>query len=482
MSDNGRTRASIRDIMAARAENMTPKQRAELPRDFVAYRPELYNNLITPSYVHGYSLAIEYIQNWFVNKFNKNYFKYIHINGKHVLDDWKHFNNYHIVREKPMLAIVPNVEFDHDREQIDMYGMDQKLLLKRSNYQQSFFKDYELMNFIYMQMKELKMEFNFKIRLNSRSEQLDLYQRMELYFRIGTTQTDHISADFHIPYDIMLNIACNSGFEIKDNTIVDLCSFINYINSHSELPVIYKMRAINQKPEFFIRAKNLRVHISTLDKLQMDDGERVGKLDDNFHIELRCTLTMPIPHFFVYFCQQPITYTMGVNERNSSSIGVYSIHSTEILPQNHLGWNELVVTGYITEPGEKFIDLNPLINEGNGELPLVLNYCKKHGIDPNTFLDICIFRGDVPNRLVSTHMDFDTGIIYFKEPIGDTKKLALYNKLIEEDGDKNTIINLSKQLSYDLDIVIYADRSFMNSVILNINNSYKGNRIDTPGK
>ena len=74
MSDNGRTRASIRDIMAARAESMTPQQRAELPRDFVAYRPELYNNLITPSYVHGYSLAIEYMQNWFVNKFNKNYF------------------------------------------------------------------------------------------------------------------------------------------------------------------------------------------------------------------------------------------------------------------------------------------------------------------------------------------------------------------------------------------------------------------------
>ena len=79
-------------------------------------------------------------------------------------------------------------------------------------------------------------------------------------------------------------------------------------------------------------------------------------------------------------------------------------------------------------------------------------------------------------------MDFDTGIIYFKEPIGDTKKLALYNKLVHEDSDKNTIINLSKQLSYDLDIVIYADRSFMNSVILNINNTYKGNRIDTPGK
>ncbi len=246
------------------------------------------------------------------------------------MDDWKHFNNYNIVREKPMLAIVPTVDFDNDREMRDAYLMDHTLLIKRSNFQQSFLKDYNTNTFLYLQMRELKMDFTFKVRLNSRSEQLDLFNKMELWFKIGATQSEYISADFHIPYDIMLNIASDNGFEVKNDKIVDIYKFLTYLNSHSDIPFIFKMRAINQKPEFFIRVKDLYTHISTIDKLQMDDGEKQGKLDTNFHIEMRCTLRIPIPHFYAYFNQKPIAYTIGANEYNGGTIGIYTINSFEI--------------------------------------------------------------------------------------------------------------------------------------------------------
>ena len=200
-------KVSINDIINYKIDQMTPEEkRVAVPRDFVAYRPKLHKNLVCPSYVHGYSLAIEYMKKWFLSKFDKNYFKFVHINGKHVLDDWKHFNNYNIVREKPMLAIVPTIDYDNDRDQRDSYLMDQSMMLKRSNFQQSFFKDYKRMNFLYLQMRELKMDFTFKVRVNSRSEQLDLFNRMELWFRIGSTQHEYISADFHVPYDMAMSI------------------------------------------------------------------------------------------------------------------------------------------------------------------------------------------------------------------------------------------------------------------------------------
>lgn len=447
-----RERVSIKEIMNHKQENMTPKERANLPRDFVDYKPQLYRNLVVPSYVHGYSLAIEYMKKWFLSKFNKNYFKYVHINGKHVLDDWKHFNNYNIVREKPMLAIVPTVDFDNDREMRDAYLMDHTLLIKRSNFQQSFLKDYQTNTFLYLQMRELKMEFTFKVRVNSRSEQLDLFNKMELWFKIGATQSEYISADFHIPYDIMLNIASDNGFEIKNDKIVDIYKFLTYLNSHSDIPFIFKIRAINQKPEFFIRVKDLYTHISTIDKLQMDDGERQGKLDTNFHIEMRCTLRIPIPHFYAYFNQKPIAYTIGANEYNGGTIGIYTINSFEIMPENDRGWGQIAVVGYMTEKGEEFIDLSSILYNG-GELGKVIEYTKNNGINPNLFLDIKVYRGDVPNKLIYTSMDYNNNYLYFEKP---------------QDREE------------DVDIVIYGDREYMNNVLLTIDN-FEDSRIKGTG-
>ena len=62
----------------------------------------------------------------------------------------------------------------------------------------------------------------------------------------------------------------NSAFnlEIKNGEIVDIIEFLNYVNSHSDLPFLFKIRAINQKAEFFIRMKDLYTHISCIDKPQ----------------------------------------------------------------------------------------------------------------------------------------------------------------------------------------------------------------------
>ena len=48
---------------------------------------ELYTNLAIPSYVHAYSVAIDYMYKWFEKKFEKDFFVGgIYVDGKHVLE------------------------------------------------------------------------------------------------------------------------------------------------------------------------------------------------------------------------------------------------------------------------------------------------------------------------------------------------------------------------------------------------------------
>ena len=426
----------------------------KLPRDFMDYRPSLYSTLMMPSYVNGYSICIEFMKRWFIEHFgktdsngNSQYFRTVYVNGKHVLDDWKHFNNYAIKREKPMLAIVPTVDYDYDRENLDMYMADKNILLKRSNFQQSFFRDTKRHMFLYLQMRVMRMNFNFRIRLNSRSEQLDLYNKMEVWFRIGSTQQQWISTDFHIPYEVMLDIAKDAAFEIKDGKIVDITEFIIYLNSHSDLPFIFKIRAINQKPEFFIRVREIYVHIDTKDKLQLNDGERTGKLDTNYEIEMPCVVDMPVPQFYAYFNQIPLQEDIKLVD--NSTIGLYTINTFEVPETNKLGWNKMFITEYMATEGETEIDLSSFLS-GPGNVSIVYDDCLKHNISPKTFLDIHAYRKDTGT---SFDANINLDVIH--------KKLQLEVPAIKDEN---------------ICIACYYDHDYINDYIITLNN-YKDNRL-----
>ena len=166
------------------------------------FKPVLYNNLYVPSYVHGFSLAIEYMKEWFLKYLPDINFKYIHINGKHMFDDYKRFNNQNIKREKPCLIITPNVDYEYNRDNRDLYQAPADIFLRRSDYQRSFFKDTDNKLYLGMQMQNLRMQFNFRVKVSTRAEQLDLKEKMNLRFRIGATQGEYRSADFVVPMEL----------------------------------------------------------------------------------------------------------------------------------------------------------------------------------------------------------------------------------------------------------------------------------------
>lgn len=411
---------------------------------------KLNGNLALPSYVHGYSLAIQFMKDWFVKKFEDNYFNDIYIDGRHVLDDYKTFNaKEKVKRINPRLRIEPRVEFDYDRDTLDTYMAPPNLYLMKSSYNESFFKDYDRDMFLGMQMKALRMTFNYKVRVNTRSQQLDIYNRMLMYFRIGSTMHEDLSIDFHVPKSIMLNIADRAGFEIKNNEVLDIISFLEYLNSHSDIPFLFKIRAINQKAEFFIRLNGLYTHINCSDKPQLDDGERDGKLDFNFHVEMSAILTIPIPYFYAFYSASELTTGIAIKEANANCIAIYSINANDIPKTDENGWGQAAITDYVTDKGDIEMDLSSIFT-GENPLARAISHDLTRGVSPAHFVNVAVFHSNDISRLCPINIDWETKKARFIYP---------------QDEEL-------------LHIAIYYDRQYINELDIELNN-YNKSRINS---
>ena len=391
----------------------------------------LHGNIALPSYVHGYSLAVEYMYNWFKNKFPKDFFRGgIYIDGKNVLDDYKRLNEYamrNIVKgENPRARMAPSIEYDWDREGLDLYTAPPEIYLKRSGYQDAFFKDYERDMFLGFAPRGLRMNVNYKVRLNSRSQQLDTFNKMEIDFRNGATQREYLSVDFHVPKFIMLEIADKAGFAIVNGEVVDIISFIHYLNAHSELPFLFKLRAINRKAEFFIRVNDLYTHIAVKDKLQLDDGEREGKLDFNYHIEMNAVLDMPIPHYYAFYSAEDITGSITVQEQQEGCVAIYSINIFDIPKVDEHGWNLAAQTDYQIDKGDMDVDLSTIF-QGNNPLANAINNDLAIGVSPSKYINIKIYTDEDMAKEIDFYMNWKEIKAEFPYPaIEQIAHIAIY--------------------------------------------------------
>lgn len=407
---------------------------------------KLYKTLAVPSYVHGYSICIEYFYNWFRHHFKDNYFRGgIYVDGSHVLSEYKQLNLQIVKRENPRARIIAELDTDYDRDDLDNYLGSPDVLLRRSRFQDSFFKDYENKLFLGIQMKGLRMTFNSKIRVNTKSEQLDLWNYMQLNFRNGATQYEYISVDFHIPKSIIINIAERMGFETVNGEIKDIISFLAYFNQHSELPLLFKIRAINKKPEFFLRVNDVYVHILCKDKLRLAN-ERDGKLDNNFDVEMENIIDFPIPAFFILADQEELKVPIAVSE-NDNMTALYSINVYDIPPVNEKGWNQAAITSYQTDDNDIEMDISSLFT-GENILARTIAHDLVAGVSPSHFIDVKVYHGNDIAKLCNIHMDWNRKVAVFDQP----QKSDIYQ------------------------IVMYYDREYINSLDIELN-KYNDSRI-----
>lgn len=393
-----------------------------------------------PSTVHGYSLAVEYMRDWLLSLYPQDFFKTVHIGGNHAFYDYRKFNKERLHQIiKPAVAITPTLNTDYNRDMVELIQGGLNIYTRRSpHYNDRFFNDFDSNLFIGIQFRQLEMPFNIKMRVRSRAQQLDLLEYTRLACRIGSTQTHFIDMDCHVPYDIMMALALDMGFDLEKDEkgiykISDIVSFLQYLNSHSLVPFNYKLRTINGKCEFFIRIKNCHVHISCLDGITIDDGEKQGSTDYNFHIEFNPVVHFSVPAIYSYYSNHEHRI-MGKEIGDINAL--YQIVSVRPPEVNEKGWGQYLTTQWIEESRHLTeIKFEELIN--NNDLRRVIKHNVDIGLSPAMFMDIKLYNGQ---------RDIDLVIDWEK-----------YRIVINED--------VREEVS---DIAIYADLNYINNTLSNL--------------
>lgn len=401
-------------------------------------RRALYQSLCIPSTAQSYSICIEYMRRWIISLFDRNPFKSIYVDGKNIFDDYRRLSSVELLkRERPALAIIPSFDWQFNNDNVDMYQFGTKMYQTRGLYNNAFYKDYDHNSFLGIMMETIFMEFTFRIRLETRAQQLDMFKYLQLAGRVGNTCGEDVDLDFHVPYDIMMALAEDAGFElipadpnssISYPRVKNFQAFLAHLNSNSQIPFLYKMRAINGRNEFFIRMHRMYVHVRPTG-INGDDGEREAVMSNNFNIEMTAEVRFPAPKFYAYYTDMAKDFTTVYSawrQPNGIISAFYTFKGIEVPDKNSLGWEKYLETTYEDDPENinkpLAIDLTDLFTDG--DLGSTVEHCIKQGISPSIFCDIFVINGgEHPHGT----MDWSTFVYSTESPVRSPNSyIAIY--------------------------------------------------------
>lgn len=399
---------------------------------YTRQQPRIYrSSLILPSQYQSYAICTEFAKEWFLEKFANNFFNSIFVEGKHSFDEFRKFSSIDekLKRINPILAIVPAIDVAHNRNWVDSTP-EMPMLLRRSRFDGTFFNDVKACNSLHLQVifQTILMNFTYKMRVNTRAEQLDLFNFIKIKHRAGYSETRELALDVHVPKEIIAQIACDNGFKVDSQLNVDKpLNLLKYLNAHSYIPFVYKLRYSNGNNEFFIKVPNCVAHIKS-ELPNIDEGERQNTITTNYTIEFNVEIEMTAPYAFTYFsqCEQKYLNITGKEVNVDCGISVLRAVKTDIPQYDEHIWKLLLTTEYLVEEEdigtEISIDLNGLF--AGTDLEKIINHTKSIGINPSIFINIKLFNNGLERCFT---LDWKTLTCKITGPIDNiTTVIALY--------------------------------------------------------
>lgn len=366
----------------------------------------LYRSICVPSTTQSYSLCVEYMKSWFLSKFEDNTFKSIYVEGKNIFDDTRKLTREAMLkRPKPSLSIVPTIDWDFTNDNLDLYPYGMDLYTQTGRFKNSFFQCHETHSYMGIRLETILMPFTFKVRVETRAQQIDLFKYMKMACRVGFTCGEDVDLDFHIPYPLMIQIAKDNGFETqvtgtteddagRTEIVKNIPGFLRWLNLHSTLPFLYKYRALNGNNEFFIRMRNMYVHVRPAN-ISADDGEREGKLYNNFGIELQCEVRFPAPKMYAYYSDNAhkLDTIYGAWYQPNGPISTcYTFKGVDIPDTNKYHWPLYLKTTYEEDETELdkplVVEFKDLLEKDVGDC---IKQCLEQGTSPAIFCDIVFY-------------------------------------------------------------------------------------------
>ena len=425
----------------------------EIKIENVATDIQLNKNITVAPLHQSYALCIEYMKHWFLKKFETDFFSWIHVDGGHVFGDIKKYSRKEIMShnsdDKASLTIIPMIDDDYNRDRLDqnLFGIDQ--FINTTKIDKAFFQDPINKKYIMMKMDMMLMNFTYRIKVPSRAMQLDIQKYMKLAFRTNLSESQDVDLDYVLPYPMMLFMANDLGFKIKDDRICEPIKFLTYLNSRSYIPITYKRSNVNAREEYFVRVDHLPVRLLIKD-VTKDDGNRYGHIADDFSIEMQVEARFPSMQLYIYYTKEEFTkITVGKEAYNIDNTLMMSLHYYDDPPAiNDKGW-KLTINAQWEEDksGLIQIDLNELFD---GELSQISKYLTSKFISPSVFIDIQIYSGGI--KLDEVNIDWGDMKLVANNPTDKlVSTLAIYIDLdylnsirIESYGNNSSKVMISE--------------------------------------
>lgn len=398
---------------------------------------DLNMSLCIPSLVHTYSLCIEYMKNWFLSRFHPDTFKTVNIDGKHSFQDLRTLSeSVKLKRPMPAVSIVPTIDWSFNNDNVDSHPYGLRVYTPMGRYKDSFFQD--PCNNIYLGicLETIFMPFTFRVKVETRAQQIDFYSYMKTACRVGFSNGEDVDMDFHVPYYLMCQLAEDAGFCVRydedgNGKIMNIIPFLNYLNSHTPMPFLYKHRCINGRNEFFVRMTNMYVYIKCND-LSVDDGEQEGHLTNNYTIEFSCDVRFPAPKMYTYYSRNDhklhriYSASSFTGDINVSTF--YAFKATDIPDCNTRRWPRLIETTYEDEEvigNEGFdIDINGFFSD---DIDDIIKEDISMMISPSIFLDFMLIND---GHHLNYTVDWPNMIIHINEKVySPYTHIAIYGDL-----------------------------------------------------
>jgi hypothetical protein len=370
----------------------SPKEELDL------FKKENMLSLCVPSVSSSYSVCVEFMRKWFKSKFVPDFFKSEFIAGKNILSDFMRKEMIdNIRRNKPALAIRPQIDYNFDRENTDLYLYGRNIFIERSRFRDCFFVNPVNKNMVSLELEQMKVDFAFRVKLNSYNTAVDLFKFLQIACRSQATETIYADIDFHVPKALMIAIACDAKFEVKNGEVVDNCAFLRFLNKHSRLPFVYKFRGTKGECEYFMKMTKMYIHLRA-SEVDIDDGEREGQTDNNFIVSINVECLFPVPKFYAYYSK--VNHQFAINNSDLKCT-IYNLYIGPVPYINEKGWNQYMTTDYIEDldiyrKHEKSkICFKELIKSSmENSLFKISEFTKDMFISPSAFIDIKLFNNN----------------------------------------------------------------------------------------
>jgi hypothetical protein len=285
--------------------------------------------------------------------------------------------------------------------------------------------------YLQLQFKTIKMNFQYKIRVDTRAEEFDTVERIKHKCRAGYTETvDDLLLDIHVPKYIISQIAFDNGIRMYDTGYpVDSFAMLKYLNSHSLVPFIYKLRCSTGNDEYFIKVPGCVAHITT-EMPDYDNGERQNMVDTNYSIDFVISIEMTAPYAYCYYSQQEQCYLCDGNNNLEvpKDICVMTAIRTELPTEDGNHWkmitNEPIQYKVDDSDVGTCIDIDFKDQFKDTDLGRVIQYTLDIHINPMIFINFIIMND---GKELPWDMDWSNMIMHVKEPIENiTTVIGIY--------------------------------------------------------